>query len=1038
MASCQNVTLPPPEIGGGSSDDQNSSDISSWGPPTNVTATHGLKRRVDLQWRKVRGAAKYAVYGSDNPFSSFVLVVESQSPNVSIQEESGSLKYYKVHAIDAYNNKTDSSRVVIGSSLAVPQITFIEPSNKNGTNEIVVEWLMSNLNTGMGTYEKDSLVYELFYVPKNDPGAKPVAIYPPITDNSISYTVKGLSANTEYLFRVRSYVLFDTIALEDRETSDNFEDSHWVDAETARKMRPDAPENLIASTGMYSDKIVLKWNTPEEIEVSENDRFEKKGLFFKVYRAIVGTNNYTLIDPRFDGLDQMNGFYKKGTILTYEDSFELRNDVAYEYKVQSFGDTDSAPTSNDSIANVTAWKLMPVKTLEVKNNSIGSPASLSFTSPSWSNINSENETDIVFELQAKVTSEFNTAYTNYGDAHINLVFRGGTLVSKDDFEPVTISIPYDINTKYYTFEIKGKYTKESDFFNDFSEISQTTSMLTLTTAVKPDPNFALSIDGYKDSVAFSLTDERNTLAGIQYTIFYKEVGSTDFESKNVTTNIEEGILTFDGLEQGKDYVAKLRADNSGLIVESDIVPFSTLGVPSLETFYASSSYDNINFLWNKVIGAKAYVLEYSYEDGSKTEYRITAENSTNISGVYSASINLADDALNPLKSGKPINVELVVHGNATTKEVSSPVLTNLLGPALTNPKASKAESGKAIEVSWNKVNGAKGYKIYRYKNNTATFDAYYYDLVEKKTYLHGSSRLPDSIVKVENASDIFTLTDIQNPKDFIAGELKDPAQQGQEGSYPFNQSQLAWGNTYTYKIVPLWSSGDKAKYELANVPSDEGYVLGYGQNVVASKGNANTIVHSLDKSLIGEPLSSAEVSTIKVTWDPPKGGETDANYRVWRRQKNDSGTWGEWGNVTSSAILVNYYDDVVDAQGRIYEYLIETVALRDSAKPSYDSDFIEKEAKHGNNRGFLYSPPTVNISRTERPMIEGQYPELVTWTSSSIQGLLTAGINYMVSGYVLESKNLNNSADWLVVADFPLADSEKTASSFNQDITTYG
>ncbi|MGL4982484.1 MAG: hypothetical protein ACRC4W_06505, partial [Treponemataceae bacterium] len=52
--------------------------------------------------------------------------------------------------------------------------------------------------------------------------------------------------------------------------------------------------------------------------------------------------------------------------------------------------------------------------------------------------------------------------------------------------------------------------------------------------------------------------------------------------------------------------------------------------------------------------------------------------------------------------------------------------------------------------------------------------------------------------------------------------------------------------------------------------------------------------------------------------------------------------------------------------------------------------------------------------------------------------LLTDGINYMVSGYVIESKNLNNSADWLVVADIPLADNEKTASSFNQDITTYG
>ncbi|MGL4986893.1 MAG: hypothetical protein ACRC5H_07135 [Treponemataceae bacterium] len=1047
---CQNPTLPSPNTDS-SDGGPNSSGIGNWGAPSNFKVTHGLKRRVELEWNQVRGAVKYAVYSSDSPFNSFSLAVESTDTKATIQEEAGVLKYYKVHAIDAYNTQSDFSRVVHGSSLAIPQITFIEPANQNATNTMVVEWLMSNFVSGITTYENANLIYELFYTLKNDPGATPIAVNPPITNKERVFTVTNLSANTEYLFRVRAYVLSENETWENRESSDNFEDSYWMDSETARKMRPDAPANLMASTGMYKDKIVVKWETPEEIEIKENDVFVKKSLFFKIYRSIAGTENYEVIESRFDGLDQMGGFYKQGMFLTYEDTSDLRSDVLYEYKVQSYGDSEGEPTASDSFATVNAWKLMPLHFLDVKNSSAFSPATLTFESSAWSNISSENEKDIIFSLQVKKTAIFDGTYENEGEAYTNLFLRGGKLHTEDDQEFI-ITIPYDQEVNYYQFLLTGEYAQTHDYFTSFDVISQVSNTLTLTTTIKPDPNFLLKMAGYTDKVVFSFNDERAN--NVNYQFLYKEVNESDFTivsdvSSFIQTDPLYGThLVYTGLARGKEYVCKLRANNNGLIVESEAISFATLGMPKLESFYDATSYENINFNWEKVVGASSYVIRYKYADAQPIDYTITSENSSNVSGVYTASIFLENDSKNARMSGLPLEVVLIATGNTETNEISESVITNLLGPAATDPKASKAESGTVIEVSWNKVSGANGYKIHRYKNNSATAETYFYDDIEKKTYLLGSSVLPEDTVSVtplladgrgrSAVSTGFLLKDSHQPKAKIVAALKDPAHQGQEGSYPFNQSQLRWGNTYTYKIIPVLKNADQIKYDISDVPSDEGYVLGYGQNVMASKGNTDVIIHTLDKSLIGEPLNSADTPTIKLTWDPPKGGEKDASYFVWRRQKNDSGNWGEWGNVTPSAILVNYYDDVVDTQGRIYEYLIETVALRDSAKPSYDSDFIEEEAKSGNNSGFLYSPPTVKISRTERPMIEDQYPELVTWTSSSIQGLQAEGINYMVSGYVIESKNLNNSADWLVVADIPLADNEKTASSFNHDMITYG
>lgn len=119
-------------------------------------------------------------------------------------------------------------------------------------------------------------------------------------------------------------------------------------------------------------------------------------------------------------------------------------------------------------------------------------------------------------------------------------------------------------------------------------------------------------------------------------------------------------------------------------------------------FKAASSFVNaVKLTWNKVSGAKGYII-YKYDTSKKTWVRVTKTTS-----------NTNSYTVSKLSAGTNYKFAVKAYKTVNGKEITSasfPQLTTSTAPATVNFKLT-AGSRKAT-VKWNKVNGATGYIVY--------------------------------------------------------------------------------------------------------------------------------------------------------------------------------------------------------------------------------------------------------------------------------------------------------------------------------------
>ena len=83
-------------------------------------------------------------------------------------------------------------------------------------------------------------------------------------------TITNLTPNTTYLYQIEAYNIAE---------QDKTESSDKIDAQTARRLRPDAPENLTATQGNYGDKVQVSFVLPAKVDVLvEKNVYEQKPL----------------------------------------------------------------------------------------------------------------------------------------------------------------------------------------------------------------------------------------------------------------------------------------------------------------------------------------------------------------------------------------------------------------------------------------------------------------------------------------------------------------------------------------------------------------------------------------------------------------------------------------------------------------------------------------------------------------------------------------------------------------------------------------
>ena len=989
-------------------------------PPSKITASHGESKAVTISWEAVENAVQYQIFAAENPFSTFSKVSETKGTEteILIEEESGITKYYCVSAVNYYGTVSSKSIVVCGSTLAVPIITAIEPSEEG--NAVKLSWWMDNCSDE--TYE-NSVSYNINVYNVTNQTIKFKSLE--AEGNLREVNIDGLASTTEYLFEVE-VVKADSTAKECSEKTS---------AETAHRVIPDAPKNFTVSQGETTDSIILIWELPEKVWYRDNSGvsgFSLHALNFEIYRKLAtqsdsdyGASVYTYT---FNSADD----YIPGDTVSWEDKDAVHG-KKYTYYLKSVtndtpGKTITAESSKTEA--VDGW-LVSVPAFSIASEYTKSEDLLAFEKIAFSfNVSFETFGKSYKYIIKREKYDFSDVTTPVKIEDISFTDLTELNAHKDVFENPSVDAGYykytlyvcpadsaDGSSAYYAIDASGKYLVSAD-----------------ANAVPVVEGFTLA-DGYSDKFVLSFRYNssynytihwRNVIDGIAQAEESLELPESLFENviegEIFNYNHKEGVTSGDrriySLEASMGLSERFRPNDD----TTDKI-YETLG--TAEPVITEYAYDKLLVEWPAVQKATAgYKISAKYEGESE---ELVIEAAEGVDANYEIKTTGSDDELrytcvitkpagydDASISGK--NIKFTVTSQNTVDATESTIDVCTVGPALTNVTVLPNQAN-IIDVKWNPVDGADGYIIRRITYKTATQhpelisednlsnpDVYYYDAVNNTLTIN--SEAADGIrASVNIVQGSYKLTDTYKE----AATNTNP--------YEVNQSYIAWGIPYGYTVIPVKHDGSSDDFNLAgrnvsfdgnsyqNVAEKFGATIGYGLNVHAKKSeSAGTQVLEWDA-----PFTPADSYTV---YYRDAGSSTNS----WQKfsKKTESGTSGgkqtisfKPDSTTSAYEYLIAYDqtapsltDVIPASF-VTDELIGLAMKEDSTSYIYPDENSKEKANKGYLLAVDYTPETGD-----------GYSEIVNWDAWDY--------NYRSIGPAsayLCIKNYNISADWIRVAE---------------------
>jgi hypothetical protein len=502
----------------------------------------------------------------------------------------------------------------------------------------------------------------------------------------------------------------------------------------------------------------------------------------------------------------------------------------------------------------------------------------------------------------------------------------------------------------------------------------------------------------------------------------------------------------------------------------------TLGVPVLSLSGDGPSYSEITVAWTPVQMADTYRIKYRYTgDGgsyqtaktiSKDDPALSVDAHENFKYAF---MPFSNNTLDAAKAGLELQVtvdalneglrERVGGGEIATTSHET-VTARLVGPALLNPAASQALSPTVIDVSWDKISGASGYYVFRRQfnmNNTAqegTDAIVYYvpdvnvnttsiTITGKDLMLSAGTKEDTPAVKAAAsfAGSRYTLKDIYMNDGEYNGSFS-----SHTPAYREQQNNIAQGFTYRYYVVPVvnrsgapepltsinfTSSGSTISYTIrennrtisynnAAALEKDGFTIGFGQNVTATKGTYTS-----------NPSSNYPTSDgIRITWSAPPRLPSAAGitpvYEVWRKAYNAT-TWDKVNTVNNA---LNYTDSSASlTKGIVYEYLIGISNGSSASEPKDSARFVascramKDEKGRSHMLGYMLDLVRMeSVSRNEQK-VGNDFAEEVKWFNAGVKYSADNNTDYRwgIDGYTVFVMNRNIDAGWHEIADIPYA-----------------
>jgi len=1074
--------------------------------PSNVSATHGEKRSITLSWNSVYNAARYQIYRANSPLDYFVLCGETSSNQFTFNVQPGSTIYYSVSSVMQDGMESNRSNYVIGTSLAQPVISDITDVSEDSAS---VTWYMENASDS--TYRKE-LLYVVYCFYGDTEIAQVLLNASQISENRAVFT--GLVANTRYEYQVEAYILTNQSA---SEKSEKF------DAATARRFRPGAPEHLTATHGTSAEKIELTFILPDMVDVALGDQmFDPKPLYFTISKRIYsesGHNAYQLVSAYF-GVEPAAAASKGGTTfsayvpgeyVTWTDNDIKTNQrgVKYDYLVQSYVDNTPRVISSDSSkSNAVGWALGNGAVSYGKTVYTQNPEATLFIAAKLPvNFNFDAK-DIVYDFTVVIkvepidvdipaggseeknpndpdsAFEIKKTFSGYEDVK-NYIIETDLTQKSTEAAPgrgiysveIEVSFP-DQGTPIYTFEAIGSV-----------EISEDTRPIVVE-------NFHIQ-DGYTNKFVLIWDNHANR----RYTIEQSADGKNWTDTGIIVNSkpADEGSTSvienykYDIIGQEPDITRYFRIRPWRFISEGEFKSgqyvyspeaAQTLGVPQL-SLAEGVSYSVITPVWTEAQKADTYRIKYRYtEDGAGADYKVAALVTTedifiNATGKFSYPFN-PEGYNDASKAGKEIQIKIdalnkglqtaVGGGEISTSSVEENIKTKLVGPALLNTSVTKAASPQDISVSWDGVQGAGGYYVFRRQfnlTNTAeegTEAIVYYlaastassiNVTGKNLITDYTNSRADTTTAVKASASFansrYTLRDMfLTDNDYYSIAYNNHIQ-----AYKDQQNDIVQGLTYRYYIVPVIvrnnipdplnaiefsyiKNGSNrntniASYKMRENNTDinysgaaalekDGFTIGFGQNVTATKGTYTT-----EKDPSGNNISSG----IRITWSaPPRLREVTGftpQYTLYGRIAG-TGTWTAiLSNVSDTAHAYKPPNTGRDrGRGIAYEYAIGiSNAGVNGSSPQHSSRFILECAKQLDERGrqrmlgFMLDMIEVEgVSRNELRDSMNNFAEEVKWYSGGVYNPYNSdNVIWGIDGYEIFVMNRNISNGWHRIAD---------------------
>lgn len=455
--------------------------------------------------------------------------------------------------------------------------------------------------------------------------------------------------------------------------------------------------------------------------------------------------------------------------------------------------------------------------------------------------------------------------------------------------------------------------------------------------------------------------------------------------------------------------------------------YKTLGTPEP---YFEPSYKSIKVIWKPVQKATSYTITATYnKEEIKAENISKIETDENgnfycvITEPYGETINGEERISNTTNAeiaGNPIDFEIKATSSTEETPYDSDTITNsnikisTLGPAAT--KISQIQgAGKQILLKWNKIEGAKGYIIFRKKYSKSLIgmpdkaDVYFYSAEDKSLSLIQDDSTPSA--SCNETAGLFTFYD------------KYKEAQNYDSQYETDQAQIAWGLPFGYTVIPVLKDSDFTI-------DDDLVITGTEDSIAYTKESLDKIEQKGATYGYGLALTASKATsqhTVELNWEPPYGVSSEP--MIFRRAYNASAGSSWKLDAIGSSKDIKTIECVPEVNYKAYDYIVcykperyEDLTI-DPYYEKYLSESVETVNNERNNKGYIFSfaPITATYNGTREgadyKKDEFYYSERVSWNAYDYSERAVGPISCSI-----EMLNTNKSAGWIKLADLDIND----------------